>query len=200
MAHITAHHSVTVVWCRRYVAVAIVLASLIWPGTALGQPNESAALAKQLTALMAERGLEVFAAQDSSKPDYFIAIRAYPGVQLLIVGAKSNSPDYIKYQIDQRAYDEAYAGLNASAVPDTKLFIQDMGCDGLQRDGDPVDVAYEKAHTQVVFDGNGKASGLSKGAYASKVTATDTSYAGMLALLLERLRSSPAAAARLEVR
>ena len=32
--------------------------------------------------------------------------------------------------------------LNASAAPETKLFFQDMGCDGLNRDGEQVDVMY----------------------------------------------------------
>jgi hypothetical protein len=157
---------------------------------ASAQESKSSPLAKELMTLMTEQKLDAFAVPDPAKPGYFVAVRSYPNVQLLVVGAQSSSADYVKYQIDQKAYGEAYSGLNASAVADTKIFLQDMGCDGLHKEGEHVDVMYEKASTQVLFDGNGKTSGLSKSAYAAKVTATDAHYSEMLTMLLEGLRKS----------
>jgi hypothetical protein len=156
---------------------------------AAAQEPTSGDLAKQLVTVMIERKLDAFAAQDPAKPGYFVAVRTYPGVQMLVVGAQSNSTDYIKYQIERHDYGEAYSALNASAVPETKVFLQDMGCDGLQTD-EHVDVMYEKASSQVVFDRNGKASGLSKSAYAAKLTAADAHYRTMLEMLLSDLRRS----------
>jgi hypothetical protein len=154
------------------------------------QESKSAALAKELVTLMGERKLDAFAVQDPATPGYFVAVRPYPDVQLLIVGAQSSSVDYVKYQLDRKDYGEVYSALNASAVPETKVFVQDMGCDGLQKAGEHVDVLYEKAATQVLFDGSGKASGLSKTEYATKAAATDAHYTKMLGMLIAGLRNS----------
>ena len=66
---------------------------------------------------MGERHLDAFAVEDSTRPGYFVAVRAYPGVQLLVVSAQSSAVDYMKYQLDRKDYGEGYSALNASAVP-----------------------------------------------------------------------------------
>jgi hypothetical protein len=157
---------------------------------ALGQDSKSASLAKELTTLLAERHLDAFAVQDPSSPGFFVAVRSYPGVQLLVVGGKSSAIDYLKYQLDRKDYSEAYSALHSSAEPDTKLFVHDMGCDGLARESDQVDVVYEKAADQMLFDRAGKASGLSKDAYATKLMAIDAQYAALLDIVLKAIRPS----------
>jgi hypothetical protein len=139
--------------------------------------------------LMTERNLTAYAIEDAAKPGHFVAALAYPGVQLLVVSARSSSLDYVRWQIAQKQYAEAYSALNSSAVPDSKLFFQDMGCDGLTRDGALIDVMYEKAADQVLFDGKGKASKLSKTEYETKLTAADAQYSAMLSALLAGLRT-----------
>jgi hypothetical protein len=156
------------------------------------QESKSAALAKELVTLMGERKLDAFAVQDPATPGYFVAVRPYPDIQLLIVGAQSSSVDYVKYQLDRKDYGEVYSALNASAVPETKVFVQDMGCDGVRREGDPVDVVYHQAATQILLDGTGKASGLSKSAYAAKATELDVRYADLLRVVLETIRAAAA--------
>jgi hypothetical protein len=159
---------------------------------AAGQDSKSAPLARELSTLMTSRQLDVFAVEDPARPGFFIAVRSYPGVQLLLVGAASNSIEYMKYQLDRKDYGEAYAALHVSAVPATKLFVQDMGCDGVRREGDPVDVVYHQAATQILLDGTGKASGLSKSAYAAKATELDVRYADLLRVVLETIRAAAA--------
>jgi hypothetical protein len=112
--------------------------------------------------------LTAFAVQDPAAPTRFVAALLFPETQLLIVAAVSTSPDYIRAQIAEKQYAEVYSALNASAAPETKLFFQDMGCDGLSRDGEQVDVMYDETGQQVLFDGQGKISGLSKNEYAAR--------------------------------
>jgi hypothetical protein len=163
------------------------------PRTAAAADSKSAPLAKELSALMAERQLDAFAVPDPARPGFYVAVRSYPGVQLLLVGAESNALEYLKYQLDRKDYGESYAALHNSAVPTTKLFVQDMGCDGLSRDGEPVDVVYQQAATQLLLDGNGKASGLAKDAYAAKVAEVDARYAELLQLVLKTMRADTGA-------
>jgi hypothetical protein len=136
--------------------------------------------------------LDAFAVQDPSRPGFFVAVRSYPGVQLLVVGGKSSAIDYIKYQLDRKDYGEAYSALHSSAAPDTKLFVHDMGCDGLTGESGQVDVVYEKGADQMLFDGAGKASGLSKDGYATKFMAIDEEYAALLDIVLKAIRPSTA--------
>jgi hypothetical protein len=169
---------------------AFVAAVIVLHCPVLAEDGTSRVLATDLVKMMAERNLEGYAIEDPARPGYFVAVRSYPGVQLLLVEARSTAPDYIRAQIAQKAYVEAYSVLNSTAVADTKLFFHDMGCDGLTRDGDQIDVMYEQAVRQVVFDGKGKASGLSKSEYNAKFGTAESQYAGMVTVLLDSLKSS----------
>lgn len=169
---------------------AFVVAVIALPCPVLAEDGKSRVLATDLVKMMAERNLEGYAIEDPARPGYFVAVRSYPGVQLLLVEARSTAPDYIRAQIAQKAYVEAYSVLNSTAVADTKLFFHDMGCDGLTRDGDQIDVMYEQAVRQVVFDGKGKASGLSKSEYSAKFGTAESQYAGMVTVLLDSLKST----------
>ena len=176
---------------RRWGVAAVLTVCGVAATQTAGPKSKSEALARELSSLMAARQIDAFAVQDPARPGFFVAVRSYPGVQLLLVGAESKAIDYVKYQLDRKDYGESYAALHASAVPTTKLFVQDMGCDGLHRDGDPVDVVYDKAATQLLLDGDGKASGLSREAYIAKAAEVDGRYAQLLQLLVETIRTGP---------
>lgn len=169
---------------------AFVVAVIALPGPVLAENGKSRMLATALVKMMADRNLEGYAIEDPARPGYFIAVRSYPGVQLLLVEARSTAADYIRAQVAQKEYVEAYSVLHSTAVADTKLFFHDMGCDGLTRDGDQTDVMYEQAVRQIVFDGNGKASGLSKSEYSAKLGTAEAQYAAMVTILLDSLKST----------
>jgi hypothetical protein len=169
---------------------AFVVAVIALPCPVLAENGKSHMLATDLVKVMADRNLEGYAIEDPARPGYFIAVRAYPGVQLLLVEARSTAPDYIRAQIAQKEYVEAYSILNSTAVADTKLFFHDMGCDGLTRDGDQTDIMYEQAVRQIVFDGTGKASGLSKSEYNAKLGTAESQYAVIVTILLDSLKST----------
>jgi hypothetical protein len=175
-------------------AIVVGAGALAAPRAVFAQQMKSPALAKEFVTLMVERKLDAFAVEDPQKPGHFVAALAYPGAQLLVVRGQTASADYMKWQIQQKAYAEAYSALQGSAVAATKLFFQDMGADGLSRESDLVDVVYEKGVDQVLFDGKGSASNLSKSQYEAKLASSDAEYAAMLTLLVNGLRSAGAPA------
>jgi 23S rRNA-/tRNA-specific pseudouridylate synthase len=106
-----------------------------------------------------------------------------PDVQLLVVAAKSTAPEYLRTQLAQRQFRDAYSALFSGAVPETKMFFQDMGCDGLKQDGENVDILYERGTTQVVFNGDWKQQKMSRSAYDEKMRDAESKYSRMLVLL-----------------
>jgi hypothetical protein len=150
----------------------------------------SAAAAPEVVRMLTARGLNAFAAEDPARPGHFVAVLAFPGAQLLAVSGETTSAEFLRWQIAERQYAGAYATLQSTAVPATKLFVHDMGCDGLEGAGGQVDVVYESGRTQTLIDGSGKGSRLSKGDYALKFTAAEVQYGAMLTLILQRLRTS----------
>ena len=192
MTHTHSASSQVVGSARSLLTAAVVAAVLVQPRLVLAQDGKagSPVTTKELVATMTTQQLTAFAVQDPAAPTRFVAALLFPGTQLLMVAAVSTSPDYIKAQLAQKEYAEVYSALNASAAPETKLFFQDMGCDGLSRDGEQVDVMYDESGRQVLFDGQGKISGLSKNEYAATFGTAETQYTAMVTVLLKGLRAA----------
>jgi hypothetical protein len=164
----------------------------MWAGLSSAAPavEPSSKAAGELVAMMKSRNLETIALEDPEHPDHFIAAMLIPGVQLLVVGAKSTAPDYVRSQLGQQLYRDVYATLQSAAVLDTKVFFQDMGSDGLSDDGS-VDIMYEHGTKQTNFNGDWKTQKMSKAEYQEKLRKADADYSRMLSLLAGRLRDSP---------
>jgi hypothetical protein len=161
------------------------------PSRAAAEQPRSTALAKQLVTLMAERQLESVAAPDPETPDRFIAAMAYPNVQLLVMAAKYPSPDYLRAQLEQRRYSDVYAALQ-QGVPESKLFFQDLGCDGLPTDKDQSpDIMYERGNVQTIFDGTGEKPKMSRDEYRQKLQEAEAQYSRLLTVLIGTLQGSP---------
>ena len=159
-----------------------------------GGQGQSSKAATALVSLMKSQGVDVAAAPDPSHPGRFIAALLIPDVQLLVIAANSKTPEYVAAQISQRQFREVYTTLNATAVPDTKLFFQDMGCDGLTNSDGGIDVMYEHGKDQTIFDRDWKRQKISKADYEAKAEKADGEYSQMLALLTQSLQPAPAAA------
>jgi hypothetical protein len=154
-----------------------------------GDRLESRDLARQLSAVMTGQHLDAIAAKDPQTDGGFVAALLYPGSQLLVVGAKCPAPAYLDSQIQARAFRDAYAALQQSAVADTKLFVQDLGADGLHAaDGQPVDVVYDKVVNQSIFDGD--PSHKDHG-YEARLAAADARYSRLLQVLLDAAQHEP---------
>lgn len=179
---------------RTFPRVAAVAGVIVGSVTLIGARGlePSSQVANELVALMKAGGLDAVAAADPDDPDRFVAALLVPDVQLLVVAAKSTSPAYVRSQLAEKRFREVYSTLHAAAVPATKLFFQDMGCDGLTGDdASHVDIMYERGTTQTLFDGDWRGQKISRTRYQEKLSKADAEYSRMLALLRQSLRQTP---------
>ncbi|HEX3701891.1 MAG TPA: hypothetical protein VHU82_01080 [Vicinamibacterales bacterium] len=159
---------------------------------ASAQEPKSAALAKQLAAALDAGNLDSIAAKDPSNPDTFIGVLYFKGVQLLAVSAKYSAPALLVDKLSKKDYKNIYIDLNSASMPDTKVFIEDLGADGLKAkhdDNTPFDT-YEAAGKRTAFDGDWKKQKLSEQEYMKIFAASDERYSQMLTALLAQLRPS----------
>jgi hypothetical protein len=142
--------------CRLFgvsIAVASCLAVL-----ARAQAPHSTQLATELDSLLTARSLDAIAAADPEEPNRFVAALSYPKSQLLVVDALYPAPALLRQEIVDAKYRDVYLSLQQSGTPDSRLFFLDLGYDGLHGSSDAVDVLYEGATKQTLFDGQpGKA-------------------------------------------
>ncbi len=176
---------------RAVVSVAAALLLLLAPSMAGAQDSKSAALAAELVRLLDQMKLDSFAAKVAA-PDQFAAILYFPGSQLLVVGAKYYVPERMDYSIGEKKYRDVYIDLNSAAVPKTKIFISDLGANGLQakkkgnQPNDTVDVDG-KTH---VFDGDWKKAKISEAEYMKAYDDTEAEYVKMLEALVAQIKKS----------
>jgi hypothetical protein len=182
---------------------AAAIAAVLWLSAAPVAVAErvqvrSPEVVKQLTAAMQARGLAAVAAKDPEEPDRYVAAMLFPGVQLLVITARTSSTAYVDAQLASRAYENAYTTLH-QGTPDSKAFFQDMAADGLLgADGGTADIVYLRGVQQHVLNGDAKAAKLSRAAYAELVADLDERYTKLLRLLLQAAQAGtpPPAAGR----
>jgi hypothetical protein len=157
------------------------------PPALFAQQSKSAALAGELTALLDQMKLDSVAARSA---DHFIGALYFPGSQLLVIRAKYSAPDHINYLIAAKAYRDAYVELNSTTDQESKIFVSDLGANGLQFKRDkklPFDTA-ELAGKTVSFDGEWNKAKISEQDYTRTYTTTDEQYAQMLQALIAVLK------------
>jgi hypothetical protein len=158
--------------------------------TAFAQEAKSVVLAKQLAAALDAGKLDSIAAKDPASPDTFFGALYFKGMQLLIVSAKYAAPSLLIDKITQKNYRDVYIDLNSASVPESKIFIEDLGVDGLKakrEDNTPYDT-YEAAGKRTAFDGDWKKQKISEQDYMKTFSVADDKYSAMLAALLAQVK------------
>jgi hypothetical protein len=166
---------------------AAIVAVLALSGAAAAD-SHSAALATELTELLTKSGLDAVAAVDPDSPDRFVAALAFPDVQLLVVDATFPAPAIAMQQVAAKQYRDLYVALQQTAVARDRIFVHDMGANGLRSEGG--DVVYESDVRQVIFDGAPGQQKLSDAAYRKRFAEDDERYSRMLSLLIDELKRS----------
>ena len=159
-------------------------------GGALAQESRSASLAKQLAAALDAAKLNSIAAKDPAAPGVYIGALYFPGFQLLAISAKYSAPVLLDARLEKKEYRDVYIDLNSAAEPDSKMFIEDLGVNGLQakrEENRPFDSA-ESMGKRTAFDGDWKKQQLSEQEYMKIFSAADERYSQMLAALLAELK------------
>jgi hypothetical protein len=156
--------------------------------SAEAQTSRSGPAAQGLATLLTERKLDAVATRDPEQADRFVAALFFPG-QLLVVAGQYAAPSLLTEKLTNRKYRDVYADVYGAAVPDSKIFFQDLGADGLHAGGgQAIDLMYEKGVTQTIFDG--AEPGLSAKAYQDKFTKADAQYQRLLSLLIQELKQT----------
>jgi hypothetical protein len=157
---------------------------------ALAQEPKSAALAKQLAAALDAAKLDSLATIDPAAPDSFIGVLYIQGFQLLAISAKYSAPQLLVDRISKKEYREVYIDLQSSASPGSKVFVEDIGLDGLRakRDDNQGFDAVEMGGKRTMFDNEWKKQQLSEQDYMKTHSAADERYAQMLSALIAQLK------------
>jgi hypothetical protein len=177
---------------RAWLAPILVVLTAAGATTALAQESKSAALTKQLSAALDAAKLDSIAAKDPAKPDVFYGALYFPGIQLLVVSAQYAAPMAMNDRIDKKDYREAYLDLSSASVPGSKVFIEDLGANGLvakPREGEPFD-GYDVAGKRIAFDGDWKKQQLSEDDYMKAFAAADEKYSQILTALLAQAKKT----------
>jgi hypothetical protein len=158
--------------------------------TAVAQEPRSAALAKELATLLDQAKLDAIAAKEPSQTDAYVAALYFNGSQLLVASARYSVPVLLNEALAKRNYRDIYIDLNSASIEGSKVFIVDLGADGLKArraEGEPYDT-YETAKTRLAFDGEWKAQKLTEEQYMKAFSEADDAYARMLAILIAQLK------------
>ena len=174
------------------VAAAVVVFTLSLGATALAQDAKSAGLARQLAAALDSAKLDSIAAPDPANPDTFVAALYFPNMQLLVVSAKYTAPQLLAEKVGKKEFRDVYIDLNSASVPDSKIFVEDLGADGLKakrEENQPFDT-YEQSGKRTVFNSDWKAQKLSEQDYMKAFSGADDQYARILMALLAQIKKT----------
>lgn len=166
-----------------------VLAGLVLaPAVVCAQESASAGVAEELTRLMSEHELDAIGAHEAD--DLFVAALYVPGSQLLVVSAKTTL-ERGTYLVGAKQYRDLYSELSATQNPDGKIFVMDMGANGIffkrRNKDEPFDIV-ESSGQSVSFNGEwGRKAPISEEDYRAAYASDDERYTRMLAALVAEL-------------
>jgi hypothetical protein len=174
----------------RGVLLAATLVSGAVPASA--QEPKSGALAVELAKLLDQLKVDSIAARYPGAADQYVGALYFPGSQLLVVSARYQVPELLNTKLASKAYRDVYIDLNSASVPSTKVFVSDLGCDGLRarrEDNHPYDT-IEMAGRNWNFDGDWKRLKLSEEEYMKGYQQAEQEYTKMLQALLSELKKT----------
>lgn len=172
---------------RTAVAAALILTC---SGPAWAQVSRSAALAKELAQAMDAAKLDTIAAKDPSAPDIYIGALYITGLQLLSVSGKYAVPTLLDARLGKKEYRDIYLDLNGASLPDSRVFVEDLGADGLKarREENQAFDSVERQGKRTAFDSEWRKQKLSEDEYMKVYAEADDKYAQMLSALLAQLK------------
>jgi hypothetical protein len=171
---------------------ALLAVLVLVPAASSAQEPTSAALAAELARLLDQRSTDSVAARHPDGEDQYVGALYFPGSQLLVVTARYQAPELLKTKIASKEYRDVYIDLNSAAMPNTKVFVSDLGIDGLKprrRDNQPYDT-IEMGGKNWNFDGDWRAAKVSEDEYMKSYQQAEAEYVKMLQALLGELKKT----------
>jgi hypothetical protein len=166
--------------------------TVAFASTATAQNGKSAALAKELAAALDAASIDSIAAKEPSDDDTFIGALYFKGLQLLVVSAEYAAPLILDEKLGKKEYRDVYLDLNSASKPESKVFIEDLGADGLAAENEnnmPFD-AFDNAGKRVSFNGDFRQQQMSEDDYKKAFATADEKYTHMLTALLAQIKKS----------
>lgn len=170
----------------RGLSVVAIAGCLLVPTPLSAQDSKSAVVAGELTKLLDQMKLDAVAAKAGT--DHYVAALYFQGSQLLVVGAKYSTPDRLNYLIERKQYQDVYADLSSASEQSTKVFVMDLGANGLKfkrENNEPFDTV-DSSGASVAF--NGERGKLSEDDYKKVFATSDEQYTSMLQALIAVLK------------
>jgi hypothetical protein len=167
---------------RAFLSVAVA-GVLMGSGLLAQQAAGSKTAARELIERLESQRLEAIAAADPQDSGRFIAALYIAPSQLLVVSGRHPARDALAYRIAQRQYRDTYLDLQATPGTEGKLFVHDLGADGLGITGSTsVDNVYESGVRVALTDGGSR----------ERFARADAEYTRMLRVLLGAVAPSVA--------
>jgi hypothetical protein len=158
--------------------------------SALAQESKSAPLAKQLASALEGAKLDSVAAKDPTNPDVYIGALYIPGFQLLVIANKYAAPSLLDTRLGKGEYRDVYIDLNSAAPAESRVFVEDIGADGLKsrREDNQGFDSIENRGARTAFDSDWRRQKMSEDEYMKAFAAADERYTQMLTALLSQLK------------
>jgi hypothetical protein len=157
---------------------------------AIAQESKSAALTKQLISALEAGKLDSVAAKDPGSADVYVGALYIPGFQLLTISSRYSAPTLLDARLGKHEYRDVYIDLNSAGTPGSKVFVEDLGADGLRakREENQGFDSVEMAGKRTSFDNDWRRQQLSEQDYLKAFAAADERYVAMLNALLAQLK------------
>jgi hypothetical protein len=175
-------------FARGTLVTLCVLGSAVW---AIAQESKSGPLAKQLVSALEAGKIDSVAAKDPSGADVYIGALYIKGFQLLTISANYSAPALLDARIGKKEYRDVYIDLNAAGTAGSKVFVEDLGADGLKakREENQGFDSIEMGGKRTMFDSEWRRQQLSEQDYMKAFAAGDERYTQMLTALLAELKN-----------
>ena len=170
---------------RSFTLVALA-ALLAVPAGAFAQQSKSAALAAELAQLLDAKKLDTIAAKAA---DQYVGAIYIPGAELLVVSGRTTATDHMNLLLAQKSYRDVYQDLFSAADAKSKVFVTDLGANGLTFKNSTPDTV-EVAGKTVSFDGEWSKAKISEQEYTKTYESSDDHYSQMLQALIAALKKS----------
>lgn len=156
------------------------------------QEPKSAALAAELGRLLDQMKADSIAAKVPSSKDQYVGALYFPGSQLLVVTARYSVPELLNNKLVEKAYRDIYIDLNSASVPDSKIFVSDLGVNGLRarRESDSPYDTIEIGGKNFSFDGDWRKAKITEDEYMKNYQQAEAEYIKMLEALLTELKKT----------
>jgi len=175
----------------RWIATIALLLGIALPGAA--QTPSSASLARELVGVLQERQQLDVAVRLQGADDRFAAALYVPKSELLVVIARYPVPVLLQEEIYNQQYRDAYMALHGAGASEGKLFVEDIGANGLAaktgEDG-RFDIIYQDVTQRTLLTGDWKEQQISEEEYNARFDAVEATYTEALTALLGQLRKT----------